>query len=174
MTMKKLLTHCLAMGIIIAAWIACILVFATLMGCKPQERVVYQTRTDSVFFAVTDTFTKFVEVVKHDTVQERDSVILREFVTLKVNEGGDTIWRDRVVYRDRWHDGKQSATVLSDSKTDSKTDNVVVEVRSDTVYVKETVKEKKGFAERVKDAAVWIGVFAVLAVVFFIVRWIRK
>ena len=175
MKRKKLLAHCLAMGVIIGAWLACVLLFATLMGCKPQERVVYQTRTDSVYIARTDTFTRVVEVVRRDTIESRDSVILREYITVKVNEGGDTVWRDRVIYRDRWHDGKQSATVLTDSKTDSKSDNVSAQVKTNTVYVKETNSGNSGkitLWQRIKDCMFAVGLLALIAFVYWI--WKKK
>lgn len=170
MTRKKLLAHCLSMGIIIAAWMACVLFFATLMGCKPHERVVYQTRTDSVFFAVTDTFTRVVEVIRRDTIESRDSVILREYVTLKVNEGGDTIWRDRVVWRDRWHE--REAASVQDSKTAEASTSASEKYteKKDTAYIREVVETKPALTKRLRE---WFIVFLagiVCAVLFVVIR----
>lgn len=170
MTRKKLLAHCLAMGIIIAAWMACVLLFATLMGCKPQERVVYQTRTDSVYIARTDTFTHVVEVVRRDTIESRDSVILREYVTLKVNEGGDTVWRDRVIYRDRWHE-REAASVqdIKTAEASASASEKYAEER-DTTYIREVVEAKPALAKRLRE---WFVVFLagiVCTVLFVVIR----
>lgn len=113
------------------------ILFVLIVGCKPTERVVYQTRTDSVFVVHTDTFTKLVEVVRTDTLRQRDSIYLTEVVQVRVNEAGDTIYRDRIVYRDRWHDAAQSKTESADKQTASVSNALQVEAKTDTIYIKE-------------------------------------
>lgn len=141
-------------------------------SCKGKERIVYQTHTDSVFVVHTDTFTRMVEVVRTDTVRQRDSIYLREIIQVKVSEAGDTIWRDRVVYRDRWHDAAESKISAADSKQESKTDAVKVEVRTDTVYVKDTGTA----APSLKDRAQSYGALAIafLALIVLLVVSTKK
>lgn len=138
------------MGIGIGSLMLCLLLLcAFLSGCKGKERVVYSVRTDSVYFARVDTFTREVVVRSTDTLKVADSVYLREYVTVKVNEGGDTVWRDRVVYRDRWRDAVSTSVQTVAASEKEKAAQVLTEVKTDTVYVKEATKKKsssKGFA----------------------------
>lgn len=129
------------MGIGIGALMVCVLlVCALLIGCKGKERVVYSVHTDSVYFARVDTFTREVVVRSTDTLRVADSVYLREYVTVKVNEGGDTIWRDRVVYRDRWRDAVQSVSQSVAASEKEKAAQVLTELKTDTVYIEQNTQ----------------------------------
>ena len=136
------------MGIGIGALMVCVLlVCAFLSGCKGKERVVYSVRTDSVYVERTDTFTREVVVRSTDTLRVADSVYLREYVTVKINEGGDTVWRDRVVYRDRWRDAVQSVSQSVAASEKEKAAQVLTEVKTDTVYIEQStqsVEKRKG------------------------------
>ena len=158
------------MGIGIGALMVCVLlVCAFLSGCKGKERVVYSVRTDSVYFARVDTFTREVVVRSTDTIKVADSVYLREYVTVKVNEGGDTVWRDRVVYRDRWRDAVSTSVQAVAASEMEKAAQVLTEVKTDTVYIKETAKKKSS-----SKGKVFAIVFAALALCLFIVWLARK
>lgn len=141
-------------------------------SCKGKERIVYQHHTDSVFVVHTDTFTRMVEVVRTDTIRQRDSILLREVVQVKVSEKGDTIWRDRVVYRDRWHDAAESKTSAADSQTASVSNAGRTEIRTDTVYVKDTGTA----APSLKDRAQSYGALAIafLALIVLLVVSTKK
>lgn len=175
---KGFFSRSILMGIGIGALMVCVLlVCAFLSGCKGKERVVYSVRTDSVYFARVDTFTREVVVRSTDTIKVADSVYLREYVTVKLNEGGDTVWRDRVVYRDRWRDAVSTSVQAVAASEKEKAAQVLTQVKTDTVYVKEmeSVIKKKSVWERVKGFFGVIGLLGLLGMVGVVgVRLMRR
>lgn len=171
---KGFFSRSILMGIGIGALMMCILlVCAFLSGCKGKDRVVYSVRTDSVYFARVDTFTREVVVRSTDTIKVADSVYLREYVTVKVNEGGDTVWRDRVVYRDRWRDAVSTSVQTVAASEKEKAAQVLTEVKTDTVYVKEATKKKSSSKGEV-FAVIFVALALTLLIGLFIAWLTRK
>lgn len=157
------------MGIGIGALMVCVLlVCAFLSGCKGKERVVYSVRTDSVYFSRVDTFTREVVVRSTDTIKVADSVYLREYVTVKVNEGGDTIWRDRVVYRDRWRDAVQSVSQSVAASEKEKAAQVLTEVKTDTVYIEQNTQSVGKRNRSLTQTLLWLAL--VLGLTWFLYK----
>ena len=134
----KLFLHTLSAAMmIIVVMTAMLFVAWAVIGCSRKTEIVHDVRTDSVFVERIDTFRQVVEVVRIDTLRTADSIILREVVTVKVSERGDTVWRDRVVYRDRWHNVQKVADHSAAVSTDSKT--VDISTKKTNVAKKEEV-----------------------------------
>lgn len=156
------------MGIGIGALMLCVMfVCALLSGCKGKERVVYSVRTDSVYFARVDTFTREVVVRATDTIKVADSVYLREYVTVKVNEGGDTVWRDRVVYRDRWRDAVSTSVQAVAASEKEKAAQVLTEVKTDTVYIEQSTQSNGKRKKSLTQTLLWLGLVLVLTLFLY-------
>lgn len=116
--------------------------------CKGKERVSTSSvlvKRDSVWVSMVDTFVREVEVLRGDTLVLRDSVEVREFVSVVVNDAGDTIWHDRVVYRDRWHDGAErsvrSERSAMEERSAASANSELSEVLENSESVKKSTKE---------------------------------
>ena len=77
-----------------------VIIFLALPSCKSVEAVTSDTHNLSLI----------AHSSHHDTVVLRDSIFVREFMA------GDTIYRDRIQYRDRWRTHIVHDTIL---RTDS-------------------------------------------------------
>lgn len=157
------------MGIGIGALMLCVMfVCALLSGCKGKERVVYSVRTDSVYFARVDTFTREVVVRATDTIRVADSVYLHEYVTVKVNEGGDTVWRDRVVYRDRWRDAVSTSVQAVAASEKEKSAQVLTELKTDTVYIEQSTQAVGKRKRSLTQTLLWLAL--VLGLTLFLYK----
>ena len=82
--------------------IVCLLL-SLLTGCKTVQYIPVETvRTDTTY------------IIK----QLRDSVIIRDSIYVHEYQRGDTIYRDRIQYRDRWRDRWRTDTIYR-SRTDT-------------------------------------------------------
>lgn len=79
------------------------LLLSLLTGCKTVQYIPVETvRTDTTYI----------------TKQQRDSIIIRDSIYVHEYQRGDTIYRDRIQYRDRWRDRWRTDTIYR-SRTDS-------------------------------------------------------
>lgn len=168
-----LFMHSLGVTIILVAAVMFALgLCAILSGCKGQERIVYRTRTDSIYFARTDTFVRDVVVTNTDTVRLRDSVFIERINTIHLNEHGDTVWRDRIVFRDRWHDAAQTSVNSSTSAESGKTETTISKTANDSIYIYKEVEKPRTLVQRVESAGGWLAFIALLIV--GVVAYIRN
>lgn len=159
----RLVLHSLGMALILATAMAIALaVTALLGGCRGAEKVVYQTRHDSIYIARTDTFVREVLVATTDTIRLHDSIFLERINTITLNEKGDTIYRDRIVFRDRWHDAAQTSASNTESNTASNASAVSAKSASDTIYINKVVEQKPTLAQRAQSAGGWVAFFVLL------------
>lgn len=161
----RLLAHSLGMVLILATAMAIALaVTALLGGCKGAEKVVYHTQHDSIYVARTDTFVREVVVSNTDTLRLHDSIFLERISTIKINEAGDTIWRDRVVYRDRWHDARQSIANSAATNTAEKTDAESSKIATDTIYINKVSEKPRTLQDKAVAAGGWLAFIGLLIV----------
>ena len=79
------------------------LLLSLLTGCKTVKYIPVETvRTDTAYI----------------TKQQRDSIIIRDSIYVHEYQRGDTIYRDRIQFRDRWRDRWRTDTIYR-SHTDS-------------------------------------------------------
>ena len=79
------------------------LLLSLLTGCKTVQYIPVETvRTDTTY------------IIK----QLRDSIMLHDSIYIHEYQRGDTIFRDRIQYRDRWRDRWRTDTIYR-SRTDS-------------------------------------------------------
>ena len=79
------------------------LLLSLLTGCKTVQYIPVETvRTDTAYI----------------TKQQRDSIIIRDSIYVHEYQRGDTIYRDRIQFRDRWRDRWRTDTIYR-SRTDS-------------------------------------------------------
>lgn len=79
------------------------LLLSLLTGCKTVKYIPVETvRTDTAYI----------------TKQQRDSVVIRDSIYVHEYQRGDTIYHDRIQYRDRWRDRWRTDTIYR-SRTDS-------------------------------------------------------
>ncbi len=79
------------------------LLLSLLTGCKTVQYIPVETvRTDTTYI----------------TKQQRDSIMLHDSIYIHEYQRGDTIYRDRIQFRDRWRDRWRTDTIYR-SRTDS-------------------------------------------------------
>lgn len=123
---------------------------------------------DTLIAVRTDTVERTVLVHTRDTLRLADSVTLREYVTVRIDSAGDTVWRDRTVYRDRWHEASRNLFRDSTKTDDIRSAASIVSVRVDTVYIYREEKHGAGtLARRVSDIYSGLAGIAVLTVLLF-------
>lgn len=160
-----LFMHSLGMALILATAMAIALVTTALLGgCRGAEKVVYQTKRDSIYVARTDTFVREVLVATTDTLRLHDSIFLERVNTITLNEKGDTIFRDRIIWRDRWHDAASTSTSNAASNTASNASAVSNKTANDTIYINKVVEQKTTLAQRAQSAGGWVAFIALLIV----------
>lgn len=146
----------LVLAAVCAAWV--------LQGCKPTEKIVYQTHHDSVYVQRVDTFIRERVVTARDTVRLLDSVFIERTSTVTLNEDGDTVFVDRIIWRDRWHDSHSGHSLTDADAVKDKSESAIAQTKTDTIYINKTVEKQPSLKERVTDAGGWVAFVALLFV----------
>ena len=141
---------------------------ALLASCAGRRQSLHEifANADTLIVIRTDTVERTVAVHIRDTLRLIDSITLREYVTVRIDSAGDTVWRDRTVYRDRWHEASRNFFRDSTKMADSRSVAAVKSVRADTVFLyKENKHGASTLSRRVSDiysGLVGIGVLGAL------------
>jgi len=160
------------------------------LSCHNTKQAVTDSATvstTSLSQLAKDTLKKTHISNRHDSIVTADSVDVRETLTLVVSEKGDTVWRDRIVYKDRIRTITKAAKQQQrDTIYKVKIDTIRLE-RTDSIYI---YKENEAlFAENInltadlqeaqlKNKAVskklWAYRIAALAIVALLLLYVYK